>query len=98
MSSQRILLVIQNDESDPPHLAGQWLQEIGYELRVIRAFAGEPIPQQIDDEITALMPLGGHMGAMDDHVAPWLANIGFLESICANRARSNLTSDRNDRN
>ena len=74
MPSQRILLVIQNDESDPPHLAGKWLEEIGYELRVIRAFAGEPIPQQIDDEITALMPLGGHMGAMDDHVAPWLAD------------------------
>jgi len=72
MSSKKIILAIQNDETDPPHLAGRWLMEIGFEIRILRAYEGEKVPTTVPDEIAALMPLGGHMSATDDHVAPWL--------------------------
>lgn len=68
------ILAIQNDETDPPHLAGKWLEEQGHEIVVLRAYAGEEVPSTVPDGIDALMPLGGHMGALDDHVAPWLVN------------------------
>ena len=68
------ILAIQNDETDPPHLAGRWLEEQGHEIVVLHAYAGEDVPSTVPDGIDALMPLGGHMGALDDHVAPWLLN------------------------
>jgi GMP synthase (glutamine-hydrolysing) len=68
------ILAIQNDETDPPHLAGRWLEEQGHEVVVLHAYRGEEVPATVPVGIDALMPLGGHMGAMDDHVAPWLAN------------------------
>ena len=72
MSNSPHLLVIQNDESDPPHLAGRWLIELGFTVQIIRAYLGEPVPLHVPDGIAALMPLGGHMGATDDQIAPWL--------------------------
>ena len=72
MSSKKIILAIQNDETDPPHLAGRWLMELGFEIRILRAYEGEKVPTTVPDDICALMPLGGHMSATDDHVAPWL--------------------------
>lgn len=68
------ILAIQNDETDPPHLAGRWLEEQGHEIVVLHAYRGEEVPPEVPAGIDALMPLGGHMGALDDHVAPWLAN------------------------
>ena len=65
---------IQNDETDPPHLAGRWLQEQGHEIVVLKAYSGEKVPTTVPADIDALMPLGGHMGALDDHLAPWLVN------------------------
>ncbi|TRZ56505.1 MAG: hypothetical protein D4S00_04490 [Streptomycetaceae bacterium] len=35
---------IQNDETDPPHLAGRWLQEQGHEIVVLKAYSGEKVP------------------------------------------------------
>ena len=68
-----IILAIQNDETDAPHLVGRWLEELGFEIRVLRAFAGETVPTQVPDYATALLPLGGHMNATEDHLHPWLA-------------------------
>ncbi len=68
----KTILAIQNDPTDPPHLAGRWLMELGYTIKILRAYDGEVVPTEVPDDIHALMPLGGHMGAMDDHVAPWL--------------------------
>ena len=65
---------IQNDETDPPHLAGRWLEEQGHEVVVLKAFSGEKVPPTVPADIDALMPLGGHMGALDDHIADWLPN------------------------
>ena len=68
----KTILAIQNDPTDPPHLAGRWLMELGYAIKILRAYDGEEVPTTVPADIHALMPLGGHMGAMDDHVAPWL--------------------------
>ena len=69
-----IILAIQNDRTDPPHLAGRWLMELGFEIQILRAYLGESVPEVVPDGISALMPLGGHMGALDDHIADWLPN------------------------
>ena len=74
LNKKKVLLAIQNDEEDPPHLAGLWLSELDIEIQVLRAFAGEPVPTTVPDNVDALMPLGGHMNALDDLTAPWLAN------------------------
>ena len=67
------ILAIQNDETDAPHLVGRWLEELGFESQVLRAYAGEAVPRQVPDDIAALIPLGGHMNATEDHLHPWLA-------------------------
>jgi GMP synthase-like glutamine amidotransferase len=67
------VLFIQNYLTDPPHLMASWLSELGFEIETIKAFAGEAIPEELPPHISALIPLGGAMGALDDLVAPWLA-------------------------
>ncbi len=81
----RVILAIQNDPTDPPHLAGRWLMELGFEIKILRAYDGENVPTKVPEDIFALMPLGGHMGAMDDHVAPWLANERLLLADAVSR-------------
>jgi len=73
-NTKKIILAIQNDPTDPPHLAGRWLEELGFEIKTLRADLGEEVPSRVPKNIFALMPLGGHMGALDDHIAPWLIN------------------------
>lgn len=68
------ILAIQNDETDAPHLVGRWLEELGFEVHVLLAYAGAVIPTEVPAKIAALLPLGGHMGATDDQQFPWLAN------------------------
>lgn len=68
-----IILAIQNDETDAPHLIGRWLEEIGFEIKVLRAYAGESVPTTVPAGISALIPLGGHMNATEDDLHPWLA-------------------------
>jgi GMP synthase-like glutamine amidotransferase len=72
--SKPVILAIQNDPTDPPHLAGRWLMELGFEIKILRAFEGEIVPAKVPDGVAGLMPLGGHMGALDDHIADWLPN------------------------
>ena len=73
-SNVKTILAIQNDETDPPHLVGRWLMELGFEIKILRAYAGESVPSAVPENIAGVIPLGGHMGALDDHVAPWLPN------------------------
>ncbi len=68
------ILAIQNDPTDPPHLVGEWLEEQGHEILILEAFRGAEVPITVPSEIGAVIPLGGSMGALDDHIAPWLAN------------------------
>lgn len=67
------VLAVQHEEDDPPALVGDWLEHVGVEVSVVRAYLGEPVPASLD-EVAAdgLLVMGGAMGAGDDDVAPWL--------------------------
>jgi GMP synthase-like glutamine amidotransferase len=72
--AEKVVLFIQNYATDPPHLVSEWLEEIGFTSRTIRAFDGEPVPTELTSEIAALIPLGGAMNAMQDAEYPWLVD------------------------
>ena len=57
-AGKNTILFIQNDETDPPHLVGQWLAAEGFEIKTILAYADEEIPSQIGEEIAGIIPLG----------------------------------------
>lgn len=70
--SRPVVLAVRNDLTDPPLLVGDWLEELGIEIRVICADQGESVPTHVPDDVDGVIPMGGGMGANDDHVAPWL--------------------------
>lgn len=72
----RTVLVIQPDEEDPLDLFDPILRWNDVASTVVRPFAGEPVPHQV--EADGLIVLGGEMGANDDHDHPWLADIRHL--------------------
>jgi len=72
------LLAVQNDPTDPPALLGEWWEEVGVEVVVVRADAGEPVPTTLPDGIDGLVVLGGEMAAWEDHRAPWLPELRDL--------------------
>ncbi|HEX5541185.1 MAG TPA: type 1 glutamine amidotransferase [Micromonospora sp.] len=73
-------LVIENDPSDDVRRLGEWLTEAGLQLQVLRAHAGEPIPDDLDG-FAALIVLGGPQAVYsgpDGTRAPWLTAIERL--------------------
>ncbi len=64
------VLVVEPSETDPAGPLGQWLADAGLLLDVRRPYAGEELPGL--GGYSALLVLGGEMGAYDDDVAPWL--------------------------
>ncbi len=67
------VLVIQNEESAPAALVGEWLEEAGLSLDVVHAYAGEAIPDVLPATYAGVLAFGGAMGANDDVEFPWLA-------------------------
>jgi GMP synthase (glutamine-hydrolysing) len=67
-----IVLVIQNESDDPVALVGNWINEAGIEVQVVRAFAGETVPSAIPAGVCGVIAMGGSMGANDDLKHPWL--------------------------
>ncbi|MFT4166554.1 MAG: type 1 glutamine amidotransferase [Microlunatus sp.] len=65
------ILVIEHTPVDPPGRVGAWLREEGYELEVVRPYAGDPQPTELSS-YAGLLVLGGDVGAYDDEIAPWL--------------------------
>ncbi len=65
------ILFLEHDPSDPPARLGKWLIEAGAEIEVLRPYRGDPIPETAQG-YSAVISLGGVMGAWDDDVAPWL--------------------------
>ena len=47
--------------------------ELGFAVEVIRAYDGETIPTDLPAHVKGVIALGGAMGALDDHLHPWLA-------------------------
>lgn len=85
VSQKPIILALQNDETDAPHLVGRWLEEIGFSIEILRAYAGDEVPDRVPDSVAALLPLGGHMSATDDHLHPWLTAERALLKDAINR-------------
>jgi GMP synthase (glutamine-hydrolysing) len=70
------VLVVQPDDECPADRFGLWLTEAGAELRFIRPFQGDRVPEVV--EADGLLVLGGDMGAGDDADHPWLADVRTL--------------------
>jgi GMP synthase (glutamine-hydrolysing) len=71
-SARPVVLAIENESVDPPLWVGEWIEECGIEVRIIRGWDGEEVPSQVPAGVSGLLPLGGAMGANDDHLASWL--------------------------
>ncbi|ALC17268.1 glutamine amidotransferase [Desulfuromonas soudanensis] len=71
-----MLLVIQNDPRVPPAFFGTLLMEWGIAHRVLRLFAGDPMPDS--SETSAVIVLGGTMGVHDREDFPFLEPLSGL--------------------
>lgn len=67
----RRLLVLEHQADCTPAAFGGWLGECGVELEVVRPYAGDAVPLDVDGH-DGLLVLGGSMGANDDRQYPWL--------------------------
>ncbi len=80
-------LVVQHDDDCPPALLGTWLGEAGVTLDVRRPYRGEALPAPADlPAWSALLVLGGPMGALDDAEHPWLTDVKELVRVAARRS------------
>jgi GMP synthase (glutamine-hydrolysing) len=70
------LLVVQPDPLGPLDRFDEWLTEQGLAIRIVRPFAGEPVPASFDED--GLVVLGGDMSSLDDDGFPWLGDIRRL--------------------
>lgn len=70
------IMVIQPDPIGPPARLGEWLDEAGVDLTLIRPYSGEAIPPRL--EADGLIVLGGSMNAYAEGEHPWLADIKEL--------------------
>tara|TARA_R110002049_G_scaffold4601_1_gene31670 strand:+ start:58470 stop:59156 length:687 start_codon:yes stop_codon:yes gene_type:complete len=65
------VLAIQHDAADPPAAAGEIVQRLGHELRVIRMDRGDAIPKTVDADM--LMSFGGGVSLSGDRFPDWVA-------------------------
>lgn len=63
-------LVVQHAAIEGVGHFADWLPRHGLDLRIVRPYDGEPLPDEVDDG--ALIVMGGPMGATDDADVPWL--------------------------
>ncbi|MCZ7470496.1 type 1 glutamine amidotransferase [Agrobacterium sp. O3.4] len=69
--------IIENMAGTPHGQLGVALEEAGSDLRVIRAYAGEPLPTGAGEH-DALIVLGGEQNALDDALYPYLPDLALL--------------------
>ena len=82
MSDSRVL-VVEHQESCPPHLVGTWLAEAGCTLEVCRPYDGDALPALTAYD--AVVVLGGEMSANDDDTVAWLGPLkaGIRDAVAA---------------
>lgn len=73
----RPILVVQHEDECPPAWFGTWMTEAGAELDVRRPYAGQALPDSLDQH-SGLLVLGGAMNAVDETATPWLASTKVL--------------------
>ena len=71
------VLVIQPDADAPPARLAEWAGSEGLTLVVVRPFLGETLPTSTAG-FSALVVLGGHMGAYEDARHAWLGQVKQL--------------------
>lgn len=76
------VLVVQHEEECPPAMLGDWLEQAGLTLDVRRPYAGRPLPADLGGH-SALVVLGGSMGAGEDTEHPWLKPTRELVRVAA---------------
>jgi len=77
-----MLLIIQNDPEVPPGTIAENLEAIGIVYAVHHPYNGDPLPDPRD--MSALIVLGGAMGANDDARHPFLCELkGFIRKVVA---------------
>lgn len=69
-----LVLVIQNELDDPVALVGDWIAEVGVDVRVVHAYAGEQVPSALPADVSGVIAMGGSMGANDDDIHSWLTD------------------------
>lgn len=72
MGGRPRVLALLNDRTAPPARVGRWLEEAGVDVDVLEVCNGAAVPESLPSDYDGLLPLGGGMGATDDHVADWL--------------------------
>ncbi|MFC7546220.1 type 1 glutamine amidotransferase [Plantactinospora sp. GCM10030261] len=82
-------LVIENDPTDDPRRLGEWLTEGGLDLAVLRPYAGDDLPADLDG-YAALVVLGGDQRAYPapdgSPGAPWFPALeGLLRKAVRHR-------------
>ncbi|WP_198663945.1 type 1 glutamine amidotransferase [Jiangella endophytica] len=75
--------VVEHEPGCPLDRFGGWLEDAGAEVRVLRPYAGDPLPAVPG---AGLIVLGGQMNAYDDGVAPWLPAVRSLLRTAAEGA------------
>ena len=74
------MIIIQNDPRVPAGIYGDYLEEQGLNPRVLRLYAGTPLPPA--GGIDAAIVLGGNMGVDDASTYPFLVPLGnFLREM-----------------
>ncbi|MFB7588895.1 type 1 glutamine amidotransferase [Streptomyces sp. NPDC056169] len=71
------VLVVQHEEDAGPGLVGDHLVRAGLRLDVVRAWQGEPLPEDLRGH-AGLLVLGGSVNCRDDGAAPWLPRVRTL--------------------
>ncbi len=84
-----LALVVENDPTNDIRRLGEWLAAAGLELAVVRAYAAEPLPGDLDS-FAAVVVLGGDLDAYPDAAgtpgAPWFAELeGLLRKAVRQR-------------
>lgn len=82
---ERPVLVVEHAVDCPPAHFGQWLEDAGGELEVCRPYAGDEVPRDLTGH-SALVVLGGPMGANDDVEHAWLGRLKELVRVAAARS------------
>jgi GMP synthase (glutamine-hydrolysing) len=80
----RTVLVIQPDKEDPLDLFAGHFRTAGLATHTIRPFDGDKVPSSVDT--SALVVLGGDMGANDDRAYPWLRDVKELLRTAVDQA------------
>jgi GMP synthase (glutamine-hydrolysing) len=70
------VLVVEHEAACPVDRFGAWLDEAGVAVTTCRPYQGDAVPAAVEQD--GLIVLGGHMGAEDDEVAPWLPAVRGL--------------------